>query len=1442
LPIAAQAQQPAFPGAEGAGMHTSGGRGTSTVATTVFEVTNLNDDNLPGSLRYALGTTATYRTVVFRVSGTIHLNSKLNIRANTTIAGQTAPGDGICLADFPVVISGDNVIVRYMRFRMGDKNQKKVDGAGNPVDGSGGDDAFGALGPNNLIIDHCSVSWSSDEAMTIYRGDNLTIQWCFISEPLNYSYHFETGDADYEMHGYNGIQGGKNASIHHNLYADARNRNPRFSGISTYTPSSIGVENVDFYNNVIYNWGINTVYGGEGGNYNVMNNYYKYGPNTGTGVRYRICNPSFSGTMPNPTIPWGKWYVNGNFVDGSTQNTNNNWSGVEMGTTAADTVQAKVNTAFNLGFTKNAQSALDAFDTVLLSAGATLPRRDTLDQRIVNDVRNRTGRHIDVQGGYPHGTAYSLTVNAWPTLHSTTAPTDTDHDGMPDSWETSHGLNLNDAADRNVYDGNGYTVLENYLNGITASNPGNPSPPPAGTRAVVAKDGSGYYTSIQAAIDAAPTGLTAPYKIYIRKGKYMEAVTIPSNKPFIQLMGENLAETIISYDNYSGKVNPAGGTYGTSTCGTVIINASDVMLMNLSIENATGYGINANAVVPAPGDGPQAVAVYTTSDRVVFYNCRMNGGQDTYYGGNVKATRCYFKNCYVDGNTDFLFGSSTIIFDTCIIYPRTRLDNQTGGYVTAVNTKLESGYGYVFRDCKITKNRGFTLYSLGRPWQNDGSTADAVKSRNKTVFLNTLMGSTITPAGWSTWDVGTNTGFITYGEYNSKNYNGTAVNVSSRVAWSKQLTAADAVKYYNNDTVFMNANTPMMAQWDPFATWPELNTAFKPELSVSNLIAKKGTSTTSLTWNLSWPMTGITCELYRSNDKTNFTLINSQVSTEDSACNFTFSENIPPPGQTYYYIVRASKSGYTSITSDTTSAVSTPTITVTGTLGSFLQGLGKASKTQSYIVAGANLVNNLTITSPAGYQVSIDNTNWFGNSAPLSITPANGAVANTTVYVRLNGATTGSFNGNIVNASTNATPVNVAVGGTIQADPLADGILLEQWPLIKDNVDDATVRAAGIVGTTPALNKLVLSNGTTEPTVPAYSTLHGQAYGVTADGSWTTASGGPGGTLSRQFYEEFTVVVAATHTMRLDSIILSTSFYNTSSGTKMAVVYSKTGFRSDSTEISVGAKNGAPLTGTASGNFTNAFDVSNQTGGNPDVFALVLNGSVGVPVRSGDTLSFRIYYCTGSGSPGRYVKVKNVIVKGTVTKNVVIPVMATSGILQPFSQTVGKPTDAQTFMLNATKLDGQVTIIPPAGYELSVDTGKTWNTTNIVLPPNVNNALSAQVMVRLNALAAGPYEGAVQIQAAGSAGITVPVTGVAYSPYNISPNPAHNYVNIYHTKLYTQANIRIYNLNGHLVKIVRTKRATNVTTINISDLTNGIYFVVVERLNEKVLLRFIKQL
>ena len=436
----------AFPGAEGFGKYTTGGR-----AGKVYIVSNLND-NGAGSLREAVEA-KDKRIIVFAVSGTIHLEKKLFIKADVTIAGQTAPGDGICLADNSVSLGGDNIIIRYIRFRMGDKYQK-----GGMVDGNGGDDAFGGSKRKNIIIDHCSMSWSTDEVFSVYNGDSTTLQWNIISEPLNYSYHFETGDKDYEHHGFGGIWGGQHLSAHHNLFAHCNNRNPRFNGIRQGIP-----ELVDYCNNVIYDWGGNTIYAGEGGNYNIINNYFKSGPSTAKNVRYRIVNPGRT-----ETIPFGKWYVDGNYVDGANDISSNNYNGIIMGNGGTEddkrnTVVSKHHDVMAL----NKQKAKDAYASVLTYAGASL-KRDTLDARIVNDVKNGTGKFIDVQGGYPHGTAYELTINAWPFLQSLPAPADADKDGIPDEWEVKNGLNPNDAADAagNKLDKH-YTNIEVYISSLT---------------------------------------------------------------------------------------------------------------------------------------------------------------------------------------------------------------------------------------------------------------------------------------------------------------------------------------------------------------------------------------------------------------------------------------------------------------------------------------------------------------------------------------------------------------------------------------------------------------------------------------------------------------------------------------------------------------------------------------------------------------------------------------------------------------------------------------------------------------------------------------------------------------------------------------------------------------------------------------------------------------
>jgi pectate lyase len=434
----------AFPGAEGFGKYTTGGRGGK-----VLIVTNLEDSG-EGSLRQALRSKDP-KIIVFAVSGTIHLETPLSISANTTIAGQSAPGDGICIADHPVTLGGNNIIVRYMRFRMGDKNQN----AG-MVDGSGHDDAFGGNKRSSIIVDHCSMSWSNDEVCSVYSGDSTTLQWNIISEPLNYSYHFEQGDKDYEHHGYGGIMGGRHMSIHHNLFAHCQSRTPRFDGVRNIRPD---MELADFRNNVIYNWGGNNVYGGEGGQYNIVNNYYRPGPNTNKTVQTRIANP-----FNSDDIPFGKWFIDGNFTEASQPVSNNNWSGVVMDKgTDADAEVARMNVPFVIVATFT-QPATEAYQSVLTDAGANY-RRDTLDQRIIRNVKERSGGTIDVQGGFPHGTPYAATVNAWPFLKSAPLPEDSDKDGMPDSWEKKNGLNPGDPSDASQLNAHtSYTNIEMYLN------------------------------------------------------------------------------------------------------------------------------------------------------------------------------------------------------------------------------------------------------------------------------------------------------------------------------------------------------------------------------------------------------------------------------------------------------------------------------------------------------------------------------------------------------------------------------------------------------------------------------------------------------------------------------------------------------------------------------------------------------------------------------------------------------------------------------------------------------------------------------------------------------------------------------------------------------------------------------------------------------------------
>ena len=433
----------AFPGAEGFGKFTTGGRGGA-----VIKVTNLNDSG-PGSLRDAVSKKFP-RVIVFEVDGTIHLTSKLNIKGNVTIAGQSSPGDGICIADQSVQIDGDNIIIRYLRFRLGDKYQR-----GAQVDGNGSDDALGGNRRKHIMIDHCSLSWSNDEVFSIYGGDSTTLQWNLIAEPLNYSYHFEKGDTDFERHGYGGIWGGKHLSAHHNMFAHCISRNPRFNGNRLGSDQEL----VDFRNNLIYNWEQNSIYGGEEGKYNLVNNYFKPGPSTRSSVNRRIVNPT-----KDETRGLGIFYVSGNWVDGNEAVSKNNRLGIDFDPKLSKLEQAAALT--NNPFTvvdMPIEDAKQAYSHILNIVGASF-KRDTLDSRLIQDVILSKGKIIDVQGGFTHGTDFEKTIQSWPALKSGSVLQDVDSDGMPDIWEKSKGLNPL-VADAVRYDlSKEYTNIEVYLN------------------------------------------------------------------------------------------------------------------------------------------------------------------------------------------------------------------------------------------------------------------------------------------------------------------------------------------------------------------------------------------------------------------------------------------------------------------------------------------------------------------------------------------------------------------------------------------------------------------------------------------------------------------------------------------------------------------------------------------------------------------------------------------------------------------------------------------------------------------------------------------------------------------------------------------------------------------------------------------------------------------
>ena len=474
-----QAKIPAFPGAEGGGMYTFGGRGGK-----VLTVTNLNDDG-PGSFRWACEQGGA-RIVVFNVSGIIHLKSPIFVRAPyITIAGQTAPGDGVCIAGESFQVDTHDVIVRHMRFRRGRTNVWDRE------------DSFGGNPVGNIMIDHCSCEWGLDENISFYRHMyspdenyekkklptvNVTIQNTISAKAL-----------DTYNHAFGSTLGGENCSFMRNLWASNSGRNP-----------SVGWNGVfNFVNNVIYNWVHRSVDGGDyTAQYNIINNYFKPGPLTpkNSHVGHRILKPE-SGLSRSEYKSYGRAYVNGNIMEGNDRVTRDNWDGgvqIESQPDVKGYIDGlRLNEPVGMPYI-SILSAKAAYNHVLDNAGAMVPCRDEIDQKVIDEVRtgkayyekklpkdNPYGDHWgmheksqDKDGTFKYRRlpkdSYKLGIITDPRQmggypeYSGTPYVDSDGDGMPDEWEIANGLNPHDPSDANGdINGDGYTNIEKYINGIS---------------------------------------------------------------------------------------------------------------------------------------------------------------------------------------------------------------------------------------------------------------------------------------------------------------------------------------------------------------------------------------------------------------------------------------------------------------------------------------------------------------------------------------------------------------------------------------------------------------------------------------------------------------------------------------------------------------------------------------------------------------------------------------------------------------------------------------------------------------------------------------------------------------------------------------------------------------------------------------------------------------
>jgi pectin methylesterase-like acyl-CoA thioesterase/pectate lyase len=691
---------PAFPGAEGAGAFSLGGRGGRVIKVTTL------DDSGPGSLRAAVEAVGP-RTVIFDISGTITLAKPLDIREpRITIAGQTAPGDGITLRNQPLIVSAGDVVIRFLRSRLGDEGKTESD-------------AIWIRSGRRIILDHVSASWSVDETLSAnnaFRDPadgfyDVTVQWSIISESLNHSLHVKG------QHGYGSLIAGgfgTRISFHHNLWAHHSGRNPRPGNPVQPDRDPTGAFH-DYRSNVFYNWGGNHAgYNADTGakasivRYNFVDNTYLAGPASTGRVAF------------NESNELAQAYFAGNTMDG------------EMPADPWSLTKGKNGASWRLSMPVQVapvkpESAVSALGRVLADAGASLVR-DAVDTRVVQSVKDRGGSLIDSQ----------KEVGGWPQLNTLPPYLDSDNDGIPNFWEREHGLDLsrNDAA---IVTRSGYTQLENYLNDI----------PEARRRA----SGGGAmlngqaYPTLGAALAALPgTG----GEILLAPGEYREKLSIEKPNVTLRGTGPRPQDVVLVWSDGAANV---GGTFKSFTLN---VTGDDFRAENLTIQN--DYELR---VVPPT----QAVALFVTGDRAVFERVRLLGAQDTLYAASKKCpegqacptSRQLFRDCYVEGHVDFIFGDAKAYFENCHIHGI--VDREI--MITAHSrTAPDQDKAYVFNGCRITADPGAKPVYLGRPWRDYA----------RVIFLNTTLVTPIHPEGWREWTPGTTNRLplAYYAEYNTR--------------------------------------------------------------------------------------------------------------------------------------------------------------------------------------------------------------------------------------------------------------------------------------------------------------------------------------------------------------------------------------------------------------------------------------------------------------------------------------------------------------------------------------------------------------------------------------------------------------------------------------------------------------------------------------------------